>query len=76
MQGVVKAYDPTTGFGSVVSQIDRTEFDLASNALDGSVFRFLRQGQRVNFDLDNEGRATALRFGSEDDMNTATERPE
>ena len=30
----------------------------------------LRQGQRVIFDLDDAGRATALRLGSEVDMGT------
>jgi CspA family cold shock protein len=30
----------------------------------------VRQGQRVVFDLDADGRATALRLGSEVDMGT------
>jgi CspA family cold shock protein len=30
----------------------------------------LRQGQRVNFDLDGQGRASMLRIGSEVDMGT------
>ena len=30
----------------------------------------LRQGQRVIFDLDGDGRATQLRLGSEVDMGT------
>ncbi len=30
----------------------------------------VRQGQRVVFDLDADGRATALRLGSESDMGT------
>jgi hypothetical protein len=30
----------------------------------------LRQGQRVVFDLDGDGRATRLRLGSEVDMGT------
>ena len=70
MQGVVKAYDPGTGLGTVVSDTDLREFDLALDALGGSVFRMVRQGQRVVFDLDGEGRATALRLGSEVDMGT------
>ena len=40
------------------------------DALDGSIFRMLRQGQRVVFDLDDTGRATRLRLGSEVDMET------
>ena len=64
MQGVIKSYDPVTGDGVVVRDTDFIECDLAANALEGSVFRFLRQGQRVIFDLDTDGRATALRLGS------------
>ena len=70
MQGVVKAYDPGTGLGTVVSDSDLREYDLALDALGGSVFRMVRQGQRAVFDRDEEGRATALRLGSEVDMGT------
>lgn len=70
MQGVVKAYDPTSGEGVIVCDIDLSEYTLASNALEGSIFRMLRQGQRVIFDLDSTGRATQLRLGSESDMGT------
>jgi cold shock CspA family protein len=70
MQGVIKSYDPGTGDGVVMSERDFTEYDLASDAIVGSVFRMLRQGQRVVFDLDADGRATALRLGSEVDMGT------
>ena len=70
MQGVIKAYDPGTGEGVVVRDTDRTEYDLAPEALAGSVVRMVRQGQRVVFDLDPSGRATSLRMGSEVDMGT------
>ncbi|MEI2704208.1 MAG: hypothetical protein V9E89_02860 [Ilumatobacteraceae bacterium] len=70
MQGVVKTFDPDTGSGSVVRDTDLTEILLAGNALDGSLFRFLRQGQRVVFQLDHDGLATQLRLGSESDMAT------
>lgn len=71
MQGVVKSYDPASGDGIVVADTaDLPEFDLAADALDGSVFRMLRQGQRVIFQLDDQGRATQLRLGSEVDMET------
>ena len=70
MQGVIKSYDPGTGDGVVVRDTDLTDIDLASDALVGSVFRMLRQGQRVVFDLDEAGRATHLRLGSEVDMGT------
>ena len=70
MQGVVKSYDPETGDGSVVSDTTLAEFDLAVDALEGSIFRMLRQGQRVVFNVDDAGRATKLRLGSEADMTT------
>ncbi len=70
MQGVIKSYDPGSGDGVVVRDTDRSEYDLSGGALEGSVFRMLRQGQRVVFDLDAEGRATRLRLGSEVDMGT------
>ena len=49
---------------------DLADYDLAADALAGSIFRMLRQGQRVVFDLDEAGRATRLRLGSEVDMGT------
>ncbi|MDQ4070731.1 MAG: cold-shock protein [Actinomycetota bacterium] len=70
MQGVIKSYDPGTGEGVVMRDTDRSEYDLSLDALNGSVFRMLRQGQRVVFDLDPDGRATRLRLGSEVDMGT------
>lgn len=70
MQGVIKSYDPSTGVGVVLRDTDLSEYDLSAVALDGSIFRMLRQGQRVVFDLDAEGRATQLRLGSEVDMRT------
>ena len=70
MQGVIKAYDPSTGDGLVMCDTDLADYELAANALEGSVFRMLRQGQRVVFDLDDAGRATGLHLGSEVDMGT------
>ncbi len=70
MQGVVKAYDPITRDGIVVTDDGQmTEYELASDALEGSIFRMLRPGQRVIFDLADE-QATGLRVGSEVDMGT------
>lgn len=68
MQGVVKVYDDATGVGVIVRDDDRSEVLLKPGSLDGSMFRFLRQGQRVRFDLHGEGDeayATNLRFGSD-----------
>jgi len=70
VQGVVKSYDPGTRVGVVISDTDLSEFELADDALDGSAFRTLRQGQRVVFDLDDSGRAKRIRFGSEVDLGT------
>jgi cold shock CspA family protein len=70
VQGVIKSYDPATADGIVVRDTDLLEFDLAPDALEGSMFRMLRQGQRVCFELDGSGCATALNLGSEIDMGT------
>jgi CspA family cold shock protein len=70
MQGVIKAFDPTSGDGVVMCDSDLNDYDLSPSALEGSIFRMLRQGQRVVFSLDERGRATALRLGSEADMGT------
>jgi CspA family cold shock protein len=75
MQGVVKSYDPATGLGVLVRDTDLTEYDLATDALVGSIFRMLRQGQRVVFELDDAGCATRLRLGSEVDMASPAEPP-
>jgi len=75
MQGVVKSYDPSNGFGVVLRDTDLSEYELADGALAGSVFRMLRQGQRVVFDLDEAGCATRLRLGSEADMASPGEPP-
>jgi len=75
MQGVVKSYDPGTGDGSILTDTDLAEYDMAPDALAGSVFRMLRPGQRVVFDLDDKGLATHLRLGSEVDMGTPGMKP-
>jgi len=66
-QGVVKVYDSATGVGIIVRDDDRSEVVLKPGSLDGSMFRFLRQGQRVRFDMseDETPIATNLRFGSD-----------
>lgn len=68
MQGVVRMFDPQTGEGVLISDRDRAEYVLAEGALEGSLFRLLRQGQRVNFEVDGDGRAVRVRIGSEADM--------
>ena len=70
MQGVIKSYDPQSRTGVVVDDVGRAEYDLAFDALEGSIFRMVRQGQRVVFDLNEQGLATQLRLGSEVDLGT------
>lgn len=71
MQGVVKSYDPATRDGVIITDTaDMAEYEMAANAMENSVFRMLRPGQRVVFDLDASSKATALRLGSEVDMGT------
>ena len=67
MQGVVKVYDPATGVGVILLN-DRSEVSLRPGSLEGSMFRFLRQGQRIIFEIDEEDGdrfARDLRFGSD-----------
>jgi cold shock CspA family protein len=68
VQGVVKVYDPVTGVGIIVREDDRSEVLLQPGSLRDSLFRTLRQGQRVLFDIeDHQGRPVAarLRFGAD-----------
>jgi CspA family cold shock protein len=74
MQGVIRIFDPQTHEGVVIRDTDKAEFILAADALEGSLFRMLRQGQRVTFVLDDSERATRLRLGSEPDMGLPTAR--
>ena len=53
-QGVVKSYDPNSGNGIVVVDSDKSEVYLKAGSLKGSIFRTLRQGQRINFDIVEE----------------------
>jgi CspA family cold shock protein len=68
VQGVIRTYDPQTREGVLVRDDDHSDVALAVDALEGSIFRTLRQGQRVVFDLDDRGRATRVRTGAEVDM--------
>ena len=70
MQGVIKSYDPASKVGVVTDDVTRAEHELAPDALEGSIFRMVRQGQRVIYDLDGRGLATRLRLGSEVDLGT------
>ena len=51
-QGVVKSYDPNSGTGIVLLDTDKTEVYIQQGSLKGSIFRTLRQGQRINFEIE------------------------
>ena len=68
-QGVVKSYDPVTGVGVVVLDTDKSEVYLRPGSLDGSIFRILRQGQRLLVDtVEEDGLrfVTSVRVGQND----------
>ena len=52
-QGVVKSYDPNSGTGIVLLDSDKTEVYIQKGSLKDSIFRTLRQGQRINFEIEN-----------------------
>lgn len=67
-QGVVKIYDPVTGVGIVVRDADRSEIYLRPGSLKDSVFRTLRQGQRIIFDpVEEDGQTfvSSIRLGQD-----------
>jgi cold shock CspA family protein len=67
-QGVVKVYDPVTGVGIIVTEVDKSEVFLRPGSLQGSIFRTLRQGQRLVFDRveeDDRSFASNLRMGQD-----------
>jgi len=55
VQGVVQAYDPATGRGVVLAEPDRSPIDLRPGSLQGSIFARLRPGQRIVFEVIEEG---------------------
>jgi cold shock CspA family protein len=68
LQGVVQTYDPVSGVGIVVRDDDRSEVYLRPGSLRGSIFRTLRQGQRILFEVtDEDGTpyASLLRVGQD-----------
>lgn len=65
-------YDPKTGVGVIIREDNSEPVYLRPGSLDGSLFRMLRQGQRVVFELttgeqpdDDRDYAHRLRFGSD-----------
>ena len=52
-QGIVKSYDPNSGSGIVLLDSDKTEVYIKPGSLKDSIFITLRQGQRINFEIEN-----------------------
>lgn len=61
-QATVKTYDSLTKTGTLVADDGVTTYELDAQAMDTSMFRFLRPGQRVTFDLVDD-RISDLRIG-------------
>jgi cold shock CspA family protein len=65
-QATVKRYDSLTRSGVLLGDDGSTEWAIDPEAMETGMFRFLRPGQRVTFDLVEAGgekRATNLRIG-------------
>ena len=65
-QATVKSYDSVTKTGTLVSDDGSKEYAIDPEAMDSGMFRFLRPGQRVTFEVvDSEGdtRVRNLRIG-------------
>jgi CspA family cold shock protein len=65
-----KVGSPASGDGVIMCDSDMNDYELAPNALEGSIFRMLRQGQRVVFQLNDAKQASQISLGSEVDMKT------
>lgn len=56
-QATVRSYDSLTKTGVLVSDDQETTYELTPEVIERSMFRFLRPGQRVTFDIvEIEGR--------------------
>jgi 2-phospho-L-lactate guanylyltransferase len=53
-QGTIKHFDPTTREGSLMTE-DQTEIHVDATSVEGAGILTLRIGQRVRFDLVDEG---------------------
>ncbi len=65
-QATVKSYDSLTRTGILISDDQQTTYEVGPEVIDASMFRFLRPGQRVSFDIvemSGEKKLTDLRIG-------------
>jgi cold shock CspA family protein len=60
-QATVKRYDSLTRTGVLVADDGTTEWPIDPQSMETSMFRFLRPGQRVTFDLVEENGEAAPR---------------
>ena len=60
-QATVKTYDSITRTGVLIADDGETEYPVDGESLDTGMFRFLRPGQRVTFDLVDEAGEKKLR---------------
>ena len=60
-QATVKSYDSLAKTGVLVSDDGSQTFEVDPEAITAGMFRFLRPGQRVTFDLVEEDGKTQLR---------------
>jgi cold shock CspA family protein len=61
-QATVKTYDSITRTGMLVGDDGEQTFEIDGSSMDSSMFRFLRPGQRVTFDM-VDGKPMNLRIG-------------
>ena len=59
-QGTIKDYDDDSRTGSLLME-DRTEVRIDPTSIEGAGIRYLRIGQRVKFDLVEEGGSKVAR---------------
>lgn len=62
-QGTVRSYDSHTKTGVIVADDGSTTWEIDPPAIEYGIFRFLRPGQRVTFDLDTNNKPRDLRIG-------------
>ncbi|MDQ3876954.1 MAG: hypothetical protein M3290_01200 [Actinomycetota bacterium] len=64
-QATVKSYDSLTRTGTLIADDGDTTYTIDPEAMDSGMFRFLRPGQRVTFDVVDQdpGQIRNLRIG-------------
>jgi cold shock CspA family protein len=60
-QATVRRYDSITRTGVLVADDGTTEYEIDPEAMDSGMFRFLRPGQRVTFDIVEDDGVVRLR---------------